>query len=261
MQEMLELELTVPGKCISGHEWFGMEVVMAASTSAGDSITWEFKWDCRRQAGGDATELVNRIISLDSWRQIDVTYLVMSNAAEAKAEVKLPEKPKDYLPHEKTESINDHVYTAQGIITAHIGGFQRYPIVLFTSVEPTPLESVVLPLARSAVQVPRGMRLQINMDNLQITRSFSNRDESCSNRDESSSTNLEIKKPGCLSFDFGSSIPAATEVDAGLQRRGKKVDESVSKNEVISDIEVEVNITWENQEKKVNIEETGESTS
>lgn len=102
---MVPLELSVEGRRISGYESFDMEVVLPPyAAGSGDSIPNSFTWDCRKQ-DGDVTEVVARSIILDPRRKIDVTYLVMHKAVEAKVDVKLrlkgyPEESPEYWPNQ-----------------------------------------------------------------------------------------------------------------------------------------------------------------
>jgi len=241
-EEMKDLVLTGPYRGISAYGNFAIQVVMPAATGgevepstsggAGDPITWE--WDCYNPEYADevdAPEPVTRTISLDdSGRKIDVTYLVMSDAVEAKVEVKLRLednlKIANYLPNEDygkgfaaIEEDRGRNYTAHGIITVRISCFKQHPIVLFKSEDPIPFDfkSLILPLARSVVQVPYGKRLRLHVDmfDLHITERSSNRD---------------VRKPNGLSFGFGHFSPTP----------------KVSNN----DSEVEVNVTWPALPKK-----------
>lgn len=237
---MNDLVLTGPYRGISAYGNFAIQVDMPSSatggskeeaspSSSGDadgSITWEWdRYNPEHAAQVDAPEPVTHTISLDSWRKINVTYLVMSNAVEAAVKVNLPETPQDYLPHEKDQGEADDdggsKYTARGTITAHSGGFEKHPIVLFTSaVEvPIPSKSLTLPLARPTVQVPQGKRLHIDMADLHITEYSSKR---------------AVKKPAdsyCLSFHFGHASPTP-QFNNDTE-------------------EVEVNVTWRPQQNKV----------
>lgn len=230
---MNDLVLTGPYRGISAYGNFAIQVDMPSSATGGSKeeaspsrsgdadgpITWEWdRYNPEHAAQVDATEPVTHTISLDSWRKINVTYLVMPNAIEATVTVNLPETPQDYLPHEKGQGeANDD----GGTITAHSCGFEKHPIVLFTSaVEvPIPSKSLTLPLARPTVQVPQGKRLHIDMSNLHITECSSNR---------------EVKKPAdsdSLSFDYGHESPTP---------QFNNYTE-----------EVEVNVTWRPQQNKV----------
>ncbi|KAG2621715.1 uncharacterized protein LOC120666600 isoform X2 [Panicum virgatum] len=225
-EEMNDLVLTGPCRGISAYGNFAIQVVMAAATGgAGDPITWE--WDCYNPEYADeidAPEPVTRTMSLDdSGRKIEVTYLVMSDAVEAKVEVKLrlEDDPKMayYLPNEDAgdfEEIKEYRglnYTAHGIITVRVSGFEEHPIVLFRNEDPIPFDfnQIILPLARSSVQVPHGKRLRLHVDmfDLHITERSSNRD---------------VRKPDGLSFGFGHFSPTP----------------EISNN----DSEVEVNVSW-----------------
>ncbi|KAL6591826.1 hypothetical protein ACP70R_049689 [Stipagrostis hirtigluma subsp. patula] len=161
-QEMKPLKLAVRRKCISGYEWFSMEVVPAEG--AGDNTPRKFKWACRKQDGGP-TELVTRKIIIDSKRQMIVTYLVMSDAINVKVDITLHHGlGADYWRRERNK------YTAHGEIeiAARIEGFDDNRIILFRKSESKAetFASMSNLLQRPDVWVPRGKRLHIEMRGL-----------------------------------------------------------------------------------------------
>ncbi|KAL6600619.1 hypothetical protein ACP70R_045419 [Stipagrostis hirtigluma subsp. patula] len=161
-QEMKPLKLAVRRKCISGYEWFSMEVVPAEG--AGDNTPRKFKWACRKQDGGP-TELVTRKIIIDSKRQMIVTYLVMSDAINVKVDITLHHGlGADYWRRERNK------YTAHGEIeiAARIEGFDDNRIILFrkSELKAETFASMSNLLQRPDVWVPRGKRLHIEMRGL-----------------------------------------------------------------------------------------------
>ncbi|CAO2198301.1 unnamed protein product [Urochloa humidicola] len=200
-KKMTSLKLIATDKkCISVHKWLTMEVVVKPG------ISKEFKWDCRKQPGGYASteSMTCTIDDLNSGsggsgsKTIKVTYLVMSEAVKATVGVVSlwlkDEKPQG-LPNEvgergdtaatatatedTTQGNKDgggskQEYTAYGKITARIGGFEGYPIVLFerSEMEAIPLKSALI-FDRSTIYVPEDKQLQIDMNGLVITETSS----------------------------------------------------------------------------------------
>lgn len=194
---MAPLKVIVP-KGISGYARFGIQV------NRSQKMRWD--WDCRKDDGDATYQLVIRDITLGAARddrRIRFTYLVMSNPVEATVEIET------WLP-DSTAGVTS--YTACGTISACISGLE-HPVVLFTSEKPIKIpfqkkKKLILPLARSAVKVPQGEQLQIDMRELHIWAT-----------DGSSNQEQEVGQfrngNGRLSFDIEDSRPKVISIDGG----------------------------------------------
>jgi hypothetical protein len=163
---MTDLVLTGPCTSISAYGCFAIKIDIPAAAAGrskgngGGSIKWE--WDCYDPEYAEEVDKppVSRTISSSGpGRNIEVTYAVMSNALEARVQMKL-------------RRINGNSSCSiHGNITARIGDFKDR-IVLFRRTQGTdqrlsPTDLWVLQLARSILAVPSGKQLHIEVD-LQI---------------------------------------------------------------------------------------------
>jgi hypothetical protein len=165
---MTDLVLTGPCTSISAYGCFAIKIDIPAAAAGrskgngGGSIKWE--WDCYDPEYAEEVDKppVSRTISSSGpGRNIEVTYAVMSNALEARVQMKL-------------RRINGNSSCSiHGNITARIGDFKDR-IILFRRTQGmgqrlSPTDSNVrqltwyLKLARNVVAVPCGQMLHIEM--------------------------------------------------------------------------------------------------
>ena len=159
--------LTGPYTSISAHGCFAIKIDIpgpyTSTGNAGGSIKWE--WDCYDSKYAEEVDkgpVTRTISSSGPGRNVEATYVVMSNALKATVQVKL--RIKD----------GDSPCSVHGNITARIGDFKQQSILFRRTQEMaqrfSPTDSRVLQLARSVVAVPYGGVLHIDL-HLQIETS------------------------------------------------------------------------------------------